>query len=582
MTPPRPNTSAAPTAAVGPPPARRLDRPVGIVLTALLILGTLLAPQWLLRDHLEYPALRGDDFAFLMASRSGARPLDHLFEPHNAHVVPAFRLLTAGLARAAGSLGNVATAFSWASSVALGLLMLNVAHLVGWETRRLGPSLAAMALIGVGTVLTTPTRWYAAGQTLWAAQAVVATLLPVQLWRLRGGWWLLALGAVGAFVAPLFWTGGLVAGPAAAAYLWATRQPAARRAAVWPLLGTGAAVGFGLILAGSDLGSSVQAESVGLSAPFLALGLTAQAIVEALVLGLFGLAGSTTPAQALALVSLAGVAWWASRRGSGPVPNPLEAAGLVMVVLGYGLAFTLRSRFDYANLRELAWYNTIPFAGLVVFLAGWWSARRGRLAPIPGRPQQPTVCEALGLVALVAVLLLLHVPRAQLQLLAQAPPMLPSELKTLPIPELQRLRARIWDEDVSGRQRRALIRLEAAAAQARGQGVGRDRLRAVLGRIEVPGWPAAIADRDALDLVDLPETTAPASAPRAAALAATLAAGLRPEAPLRPTWIQPGDPWPPPDRPAVAPPSPRDQDGPAPPSAVPRPTNRPTGAPSPR
>lgn len=564
---PPPPTPAGHATPIEPAPGVRrwrwLDRPVGAILTASLIVLTLLAPHWLLRDHLQYPRLRGDDFAFLIASRSGSQPLAHLFQPHNAHVVPAFRLMTAAIARVSGSVGNLADAFGWANALGLTLLMLNVAHLVGWETRRLGPSLLAMGLVGISTVLTASVQWYSAGQTLWAAQAIVATILAVQLWRLRGGTWLLIAAAVGALVSPMFWTGGLVAGPAAAAYLWATAEPRSRRSAWWPLVGTALAVGLGLVVAGGSLCSSVSGESVGLLAPLRALGLSAQAVVEALVLGLCGVNGPTTMGQAVILVGLLTLAWWWFRRGASPVPNPLEASGLVMIVLGYGLSFTLRSRFDYDNLRELAWYNTIPFTGLVLVLAGWWSSARGLLAAIPGRPCQPTGREALALLALIGALLTLHLARAQAQLLASVPPLLPSEQTTLPIPELQRLRARIWDEDLAGRQRRSLIRLETAVNQARAQGIGRDALRAVFGRIEVPGWPPALRDVDALDLFDVPATSAPEGLMAARRLAPTLAPLLRVEPPLRPTWIGPADPWPPPERAAVAPQATAGQDDPA-------------------
>ena len=84
-----------------------LSRPAGRFTVVLLALLIVVAPAWLFADSLRYYRVQGDDFAYVGSSRTFARAVDHLFMPHNAHIVPAWRLLTWVFVASAGSIANL-------------------------------------------------------------------------------------------------------------------------------------------------------------------------------------------------------------------------------------------------------------------------------------------------------------------------------------------------------------------------------------------------------------------------------------------------------------------------------------------
>ncbi len=398
-----------------------LARPVWPVVTVLLAVLILRLPAFLLSDELEYFHLHGDDFAYLADCRLGEEPLAKLWEPHNAHVVPLFRLLTASLARGAGSAGMVPSLLGWATYACLVLVMLGAGHFVAWETRRMSLGLAAMVLIGVTTVMEPALTWYSAGQTLWAALAVVGMLVLLQWSRVRGSRFWLAMAAAPALAAPLLWSGGLVAGPVGWAYLRSTTDPRTRRAAWWPLGAT--VTGAGLILAFGWRGlrdslRSEAADSSGWTRALWGVFHTAQAIPEALIARNLGLDVVTTASQAVVLCVALGLVWGWSRRWNAR-PSPMEASGALMVLLGFLLAYSFRGRFPFSSLRGLGWYNTIPQVGAVLFVLGWWSGDR---AGEPGRPSRLSRGGALAVAGVAGVMLLLQLPRAMEILLHKAPP----------------------------------------------------------------------------------------------------------------------------------------------------------------
>ncbi len=480
-------------------------RPLGY-LTAIVLC---MVPRWLFWDELANPRLRGDDFAFLAASRGGAEPLGDLFEPHNAHVVPLFRLLTAALARCAGTLANASDAFFLANYAALAALMLAIGHLVAWETRRMTAGLAAMAFLGITSVIFTAGTWYSAGQTLRAALLAAGALVLAQSWRRKPTITRMAATALCALSAPFFWGGGLVAGCAAAAYLWRPANPRARRAAIVlvtvSLLAASITVAFGWqSMAGADNGPAVAFWQ----RPPRALLLTCQAMTEALVFQNLGVDAYTTPQQGLLFV-VALTATWRWSRGKGMRINTLEAPGLVLIVLPYLMAFFLRAGFGFESLRSLGWYNTMPQVGAVLFAAGWLSDR------IIGPPAPPAPASRGGLlgVALVAAVLFgLHAPRVERLLIENAPPMSEFAQRKMPTPPLRRLRAVYYLSEEAARQYRALQRLKRVEQIAAGARLSRATLRKRLGPFPMPGWPPAINDLDALDLVKLSENGGPAPA----------------------------------------------------------------------
>ena len=514
--------------------------------TAVLLALVLLAlPAYLFWDQLAYPSLQGDDFAFLAESKSGAEPTAHLLAPHNAHVVPLFRMLTAGLAASATSPGGIASRLQWATYVGLVLVLLGAGHLAAWESRRLGLGLAVMALVGISSILEPSATWYSAGQTLWAAIGILGTLVLLQTWRAGlpfGPLWLIGAG-MSAFFAPALWGGGIAAGPVGAVYLWTSGGLRERRAAMVPLLaGIISGVATIALARGAVAGSLAEAGRRG-SWPILGgIGHGVQAVLESLVLGGLGLDAEITATQGTVFV-LGLAAAWAASRGRPLRFNPLEAAGLTMVTIGYLTAFGLRAGYQFEDLRDLGWYDAIPFVGAVLFGAGWWM---GRVAEIPGPPRPPTFVGLLGVAGLAVGLLVLHLPRVEGALLAEAPPRLDSEREQFPILSFRRLRARHLREDLADRQRRALDRIGTARAIAEARGIGLPAIRAAFGRVEVPGWPRAIREFDALDLLDFP-TDGPIRDPRV--VRATFGELFAPERVARPGWLLPTDPWPPPMRP---------------------------------
>lgn len=502
---------------------------VAAVIVALVVL---IAPVWLWLDPLdgyspraEGPAgllgrlgalgdpfagarLQLDDFDYVAKSRTPADLSRHLLTPHNTHLVPLFRAWTFVWVQVAGRLERVPWALGLAGYLTYLAAMLLVGHLVAWESGRSALGLGLMAALGVSAVLEPTVRWFAAGQALLAGVVALAMLAALQRWRAVGGWYWLAAGAVCAASAPLCWSGGYVAGPAGLAYLWADGRRHVRRAAVLPLAAS-LIVGAGAwLVAGRSIASAgnfhdrTLAQAVN---PLQGAVSTAQEVVEVALLRNLGLDAITTPAQALVLCLLlaAGWAWWRRRDLR---PSPLEAAGAVLMLLGAWIVYTARGYFTFDSLRDLSWYQAIPQLGTALF-AGGMLARRSAAGcdPPPRSLARPTRRGLLTVLAVVLVALTLQTPRVRARLLATAGPLSAAERAMFPVPRLQRLRARVLDEAFVAWQRRFLVRLDRAEQVARRHGLGRDSLRAALGRVVGPGMPATIAHIDGVNMMALPE-----------------------------------------------------------------------------
>ncbi len=120
-----------------------------------ILLGLILCagPLWLWGVPLRWFFLKSDDFVYLARSRTPAALRDHLVPPHNGHVVPLFLLETHLLARLAGSLEALPAVLGWASYATVVLAMAATGHVVAWETGRTVAGLAAMAAVGLTSVL---------------------------------------------------------------------------------------------------------------------------------------------------------------------------------------------------------------------------------------------------------------------------------------------------------------------------------------------------------------------------------------------------------------------------------------------
>src|SRR4029077_18065671 len=130
---------------------------------------------------------------------------------------------TFGLVTLAGSLANLPQVLGIATYFGLVVTMSLVGYLAAQESRQTAVGLAAMAVLGLSTVVEPAVRWYSAGQPLWAGAAIVATIILARNACLKGRRGRVGIAALACFAAPALWTGGVIAGPAAIAYVWAKR-----------------------------------------------------------------------------------------------------------------------------------------------------------------------------------------------------------------------------------------------------------------------------------------------------------------------------------------------------------------------
>ena len=172
-------------------------------------------------------------------------------------------------------------------------VMLMAGRLVARETGRIGPGLAATAMVGTTSLMLTPGhRGIPAGQPLWAGLGILAALWYAQSYRRRR-----AVAQPGARrrsprrVAGGFWSAGHLAGPVAAVYLWLDGRRRCRLAAAVPLAATAAAVVLMLSMAARPMDSTVSfhGRTVREAAnPIQGAITTAQAIPENLVFANLG------------------------------------------------------------------------------------------------------------------------------------------------------------------------------------------------------------------------------------------------------------------------------------------------------
>ncbi len=251
------------------------------------------------RDAIGIYRLWSDDVAYVAGSRTWERTVSNLFVPHNAHVVPAWRILTWALVACAGNLERLPTVLAIASYSILVAVMLMTGRLVARETGRTILGLVSMALVGTTSLMVTPAMWYSAGQPLWAALGILATLWYAQSYRRSGRWPALVLAALTAPIAGWFWTVGHMAGPAAAVYLWVDGRRRCRLAAAVPLAATILAVALSIGLGARRMdGKMVSLEGRTIREavnPLQGFLNTLQAIPGNLILGNLGLTAQTTP-----------------------------------------------------------------------------------------------------------------------------------------------------------------------------------------------------------------------------------------------------------------------------------------------
>jgi hypothetical protein len=516
---------------------RWLSTPAPVWLVAALAALILAAPAWLLWDELRSLHLLLDDFAYIAQSRDWPTTRAHFLEPHNAHIVPVFRIWTFALVALSGRLANLPAVFAAAGYLGLIAAMLALGYVIARETRQLAAALSAMAIIGISTVTHPAVTWFSASQALWAGTAILVAVAFAQSWSEKGGASRLAAIAVTTFLAPAVWSGGLLAGPAVVIYLYFKDQRTYRAAAVLLAGVTLSSVALILILShGQIQGAEVVWENrIDVwPRPIQAIMHTAQVLVEECACGNLGLYVTTTPRQAMALLFALAVLHTWSRRGHLRW-NALEASGAFIAVGGCLLVFLFRGNLPYSSLRAYGWYHTIPQLGAILFAAGWWTAQS---AP---KPRRMTIGQAAAVLVLAFVFCFIQIPRAAQQLIQSAPDLAPNEAGLFPSTELLAGRARYFKLEFHERQVRALIRLDRLDDLLRDLSASPESLRDVFGHAMIPGISEKQLSCDALSLL-APRPRNPKASAGLASQSVLLIDLLRPEPEPVPPWLNPKDP----------------------------------------
>jgi hypothetical protein len=511
---------------------RWLSTPAPRWLVAALAVLILAAPGWLLIDELRSLSLLHDDFAYIAQSRDWAALSAHLLEPHNAHVVPVFRIWTFALVALSGRLANLPAFFAAAGYFALLAAMAALGYVIARETRQLAAGLSAMAVLGLSTVTHPAVTWYSASQTLWAGTAILVAIAIAGTWAENGGNLRLAAVAFTTLLAPAIWAGGLLAGPATIIYLYIKNRRSARGAALLLAGVAGFAVVLMLIMSRGQIGGVQvfweQRPDVW-PRPIQVFLHTAQLLIEECVCGNLGLYVTTTPRQAVALLFALAVLHTWSRRGSYGW-NALEASGAFIAFGGCFLVFYFRGNLPYSSLRAYGWYHTIPQIGAILFAAGWWAAVN-RTAH-----ERMTLGQTAALVVFALVFCLIQLPRAAQQVIASGPELAPSEAKLFPSTELLAGRAWYFKGELHERQLRALVRLDRLDALLTELNASPESLRVAFGHVLIPGISEKQPAYDALSLLSQRPPNPDAGADLAAQVM-RLAELLRQETEPIPPWL---------------------------------------------
>ncbi|MFM7129610.1 MAG: hypothetical protein ACKO0V_09670 [bacterium] len=544
------------------------DRPMSVfghVVLAFLILaapcwvfGIARLPAWMFQDsaistyvHQNLPyKLHSDDFAYIGASRNLARTMENLFVPHNTHICPSWRVLTYIVVQAAGDLNHVPMALGVVTYVGLVLLMLNAGHFAAHESRNMALGLVVMCLTGVTAVQWQSTVWYSAGQTFWAGNFILISLIISQETLRRGWLWPWPVVCLCCWVAGGFWTIGHAAGPVTAIYILAAARGRQRYFAILPMVATVFAVVSVLSLGGSAIDSTVSFHGRELKEavdPVRGLVNSAHAVIETMILANLGIESITTDIQAGSLLVMLILVWLGWHIKTGRPVNALEWTGGAIFVSAYVVEWTFRGYLSWPALKHiLPWYDTIPQPGWLFFLAGWYQSAFMADSNETGsafgkiRASRSAATLILGLILFQS---LVSYPEIDRSLIDLVPPMTEYETskRMFPIPSLKRLRAvYLWDERVKW-QRRQLARLQEAELIARNKGWSVQDVNAALGRVRLPMIPQYY---DAAFMMDIPSRSAqPADPAEVRRLLEPLV--LLPPEP-KPKWLE-GTPaaWPP-------------------------------------
>ncbi len=497
------------------------------------------APAWLYWDELATYRLSGDDFVYLARSRTLTDLSKHLFTPHNAHVVPLFRIVFYLLVQMSGSLANLATTFAICSFTLAAAVSLATRRFIARETGSDGLGLAACAAIAFSTNLEAAVVWFSAGQALWAGLLIVFMLISLQTWKLGGSNAFAAIAAACACGSPLFWSGGYIAGPVGFAYLrFRDDEPKTRRAAVLMLAASILVAGAIAIVAANRQGFLEPKGDLSFILTHIHRGIlhTCQGFIELLILGNLGLDVETGAIQSF-MFTLFCILIWLRFKSKRFRPTPLEAAGATTAILGLWLPYTFRSAEPFALLRGLGWYAAIPQIGAALFVIGAIDSARPRNR---GERSHLTVKLCLLVIALLVAATAIVKPRADRYFLADVPPLTGYERDRFASEGLKLVRARAIAELRAGRQSAFLRRLNQIEITARKHHLSRQGVRATIDPPPPPGMPHGLQGVDSASLLALPQTRPNDSE------ASSRLTGIKLDRvdPFRPDWIPPNETWP--------------------------------------
>jgi hypothetical protein len=371
------------------------------------------------------PVLVVDDFQILAASWTWDATVQNLWVPNNEHAMPLGRAITWLVVSLSGNMACLPFVAGLQGVLAL-LLAMWLVYL--FAKRELGHpffGLVAMALFGVTTIYQQAVYWFAASFSLLALGTLFLGLLAAQSWLRSGRWHHIWLAALCAFLAPMWFASGVLAGPLLSLYLLLTPSnqsevsATARPSRFWaslPLLGTVAFLAISLPLTAQQImhlehydgQTAIQAFM-----PLQGLLYTGRSIVENLVLGTFGISGVTLPLLVdlglLAALCLLLLPWWRGAPRSG-----LLWLGLAFILLPYLLTYSARGTWDWEKARftEPRWsrYHLFPQFGIVLLLLTALPRLRHRFGELPADGSL-TSRQRRIVVVLALALFLINAPR---------------------------------------------------------------------------------------------------------------------------------------------------------------------------
>jgi hypothetical protein len=330
-----------------------------------------------------YATLLFDDFQLLTGSFTWGLTWQHLWQPHNEHVMPLGRLSTWLLVQVAGRPTALPILAALQGPLAVLGAMGLVYVFVHRERGNPWYGLLAMAFFGLSTQYREAVRWFSASFAILAMNTLLLALLAAQHWRQTGKVTYLAGSALFAGLAPCWFAGGLLAGPMCSLYLLgpeaADEKSRSTSKCRWgwllafvPLIGT---IFFAIIALSGNVHHIMHLEHWdGKTAteafhPLTGMVYSLRSLVDNLLLGTLGISGVNCPPVLVAVGLLFfGIAvFFGWQRAP---DRRLLVLGLGMILLSYLLIYSARSEWPYDQVSRWSRYQLMPHMGLVLFVCG--------------------------------------------------------------------------------------------------------------------------------------------------------------------------------------------------------------------